>query len=292
MSEYSNLRKKFCSCCNVRLDTVKKTNIKRINDNAILTKLNNVKGTILLNKRKPENDTILKIGDYICGGCRSYANKYGDNQPGMYPTLNVPDTTTTRNVQQRQIQPEPTNIITVKIPRAISSQQSCVVCNKTRNLVDIPENVYLDSFISRNILIPNGAKCCKQHLNSKGNFYKNDMNKIEVVSNTTVLKDYEVKLTLDRLRHYSKCTMLEKFSTPSQITENDCKSYIGFDKQQFSSILNDLKSLKNSPGRNKSQVLATYLFWLKTGLDYQTISTILSLDNFQTVGEYCEQVSM
>ena len=51
-----------------------------------------------------------------------------------------------------------------------------------------------------------------------------------------------------------------------------------------------MKSLKRSPNREKSQALATYLFWLKTGIDYKTIAkTVFSLDNFLTVAQYCEQ---
>jgi hypothetical protein len=51
-----------------------------------------------------------------------------------------------------------------------------------------------------------------------------------------------------------------------------------------------LKSLNESPQRKRSQALATYLFWLKSGLDYRTISSLFNIDNFQTIGKYCEQV--
>ena len=36
--------------------------------------------------------------------------------------------------------------------------------------------------------------------------------------------------------------------------------------------------------------MATYLFWQRTGLDYRTIATLFSIDNFQNVGNYYEQV--
>jgi hypothetical protein len=48
--------------------------------------------------------------------------------------------------------------------------------------------------------------------------------------------------------------------------------------------------MKSSSARNKRQALATYMFWLKTGLDYRTISTIFNIKNFQDVGSYCDQV--
>jgi hypothetical protein len=55
-------------------------------------------------------------------------------------------------------------------------------------------------------------------------------------------------------------------------------------------LKNDLVSLKNSTVRKKSQALATYMFWLKTGLDYRTIASVFSLEEFQNVGNYCNQV--
>jgi hypothetical protein len=48
--------------------------------------------------------------------------------------------------------------------------------------------------------------------------------------------------------------------------------------------------MRKSSNREIPQALATYLFWLKTGLDYRTILTIFSIDSNQKVGEYCDQV--
>jgi len=73
MSDFEHLRSKNCSSCGVRLDKVKKVRIRRVNDSTLCTKLNSVKNTILIKKDKQPNDTIIKIGDIVCGSCRSYA---------------------------------------------------------------------------------------------------------------------------------------------------------------------------------------------------------------------------
>jgi hypothetical protein len=117
--------------------------------------------------------------------------------------------------------------ISVKIPQAIDSTKLCVICKSSDNLINIPNEAYLDTFISSNILIPSGGKCCQKHLNRKITFHKKDLNNIEIVSNETFLKDYEVQLMFDSLRHLAKTTTIEKFSHITAITENDCLSYTG-----------------------------------------------------------------
>ena len=140
--------------------------------------------------------------------------------------------------------------------------------------------------------MPNDSKCCKKHLNNKQTFLPKCINDIEIVSEYTTLSGTELNILLDSLRHAAKNQMrkLGKFSSINDINDEDCKRFTNLNRQQFSTLLNNLKSLKNSPARSKSEALATYLFWLKTGLDFRTISTIFSLDNFQTVGKYCDQV--
>jgi hypothetical protein len=179
--------------------------------------------------------------------------------------------------------------VTINIPRTISSNKNCVVCQTTKNLIDIPEIAYVDTFINKNIIIPHGGKCCKGHLNRKNTFHKNDMNRIEIVSDITTLKNYEIEILLDRMRHLMNPTLFDKFST-KKINDNECKTYTGFTINQFNTILNSIKSMRQTSGRDISQALTTYLFWLKTGLDYRTIAAMFSIDNFQSVGEYCEQV--
>jgi hypothetical protein len=315
MSEFQYLSTKSCACCSVRLDTVMKRDVKRdvkrIYQDDLIQSLNSAKNKILTMKNRPINDTIINQGDLICGSCRSYANKYKSElmstntstpnisqtgatrqvwrQTTQPPDPTLPSTSSTTLVHQWD-QPNQSDTITVNIPRATNVTTNCIVCKSTKNLINVPDKAYLNTFIANNVLLPSGRKTCKKHLNTKGTFHKTDMYNIEIVSNTSELKDHEVTLLLDRLRHASKTTLFEKFSKKTTITEDECKTYTGLTKNQFEDLLDTLKTIKSSPGRNKAQALGTYLFWLKTGLDYKTISTIFSIDHFQNIGNYSEQV--
>ena len=94
MSEFSVFRTTNCTCCLKRLDKTKQANVRRVNDNNFLNKLNTVKPIILTNKRKQNDITLINIGDIVCGLCRSYANNYKlDNVTNvfhLYPSLNDP----------------------------------------------------------------------------------------------------------------------------------------------------------------------------------------------------------
>jgi hypothetical protein len=237
---------------------------------------------------------LMYSDDVVCGYCRTYAlrnGSIGDTTTSLTTTI-TPVSSASRETRQSEpeYQQDQLNMITVTIPRSISTNQACVVCKKTKNIVDIPDTVYIDAFVKKNIIIPNGGKCRKTHLNRKNTFHKKDLDHIEIVSNQTTLTDYEVKIILDRIRHLSSLTLLDKFNHTVNLNDNDCKAYTGFSKDQFISIFDSIRSMRDSPNRNKTQALATYLFWLKSGLDYRTIASIFSIDNFQRVGDYCESV--
>jgi hypothetical protein len=319
MSEIAKLRLKRCVCCSIRLDTSKRRDVRRVNKSKLLNKLNTVKPIIQRKKGKEIDTNIISITDIVCGACRCFANKYksnvNNNLNQLYPTLPVMPsmassyhtsspyasssqaslfaaTTSTASTSHVDIDDDQIDqvILYKKIPRTIKSSKNCFICHKSKNLINVPKTAYLDTFINNNILIPNESKCCKAHLNRNKTFQKQFLNDIETVSNYSTLNGSDVKLLLDSLRHAAKHTLLEKFSNKKNITDNQCKQFTNLNKNQFYSLVTDLKSLKESPSRTKPQALATYLFWLKTGLDYRTIATLLSIDNFQAVGQYCDQV--
>lgn len=180
--------------------------------------------------------------------------------------------------------------IYVDIPRTKSNHKNCVVCSKSRNLVTVSSKAITNTFIKSNILIPTDSRCCRSHLDKDKNLKTDSINNLVAISNETLLTGYEVKLLLDSLRHSAATGIFGKFRKSNTISEKECIQYTGLNKKDFGLLQKDLVSLKNSTDRNKAQALATYLFWLKTGLDYRTIASIFSLDQFQTVGRYCSQV--
>ena len=179
--------------------------------------------------------------------------------------------------------------MTLKIPRSIINNKNCIICNKSNNVINLPREAFLDTYINYEILIPKDTKCCTSHLNRKNIFHKKCIKEIEIVSNYTTLDSNEVRIFLDCLRESSKNNLFKKFSKADRMDDTECKRLTSLRVNDFNIVLDTMKSLKNSPTRNKSQALGTYLFWLRTGLDHRTIASLLSIENHQSVGEYCEQ---
>ena len=54
-------------------------------------------------------------------------------------------------------------------------------------------------------------------------------------------------------------------------------------------MLDQLVSLRDSKLRSRDQVLAVYLFWLKTGMNQQVIMAYFGIDSQQEISRYCKQ---
>ena len=67
MENFGNLREKYCACCSKRLDKIPRRDVRRISDSSLLNNLNTVTPIILTNKQKIIDQTIINIGDLICG---------------------------------------------------------------------------------------------------------------------------------------------------------------------------------------------------------------------------------
>ena len=68
------------------------------------------------------------------------------------------------------------------------------------------------------------------------------------------------------------------------------KNTTGLSQEHFLDLLSSLRSMRDSINRTKSQALAVYLFWLKTGLGQQTIASYFNLENRISISHMCQQV--
>jgi hypothetical protein len=112
--------------------------------------------------------------------------------------------------------------------------------------------------------------------------------KLRTISDYTAFTGSEIEMLFDNFRQSLGLDFSSKLSNISKLSDKECQQLTGLTKSQFNSLESKLKTLKNSVARDKSQALATYLFWLKTGLPYRTIATLFSFDNYRVVGHYCE----
>ena len=183
----------------------------------------------------------------------------------------------------------------------MSNHSKCVICQKPfvtkfekiKQKV-IGEEAILEAYIDTGILIPKTSRCCALHFKTNSN----KLNEIALknlisVSDSIQLSDLETTALLESLRHQAaKNSIFKKFEIPTNIDNNLCLRTTGLTSSQFNEVYNHLKSMRDSQSRTKSQALAIYLFWLKTGLSQTTIAAYFDNDDLsqQNISNFSEQI--
>lgn len=78
--------------------------------------------------------------------------------------------------------------------------------------------MWCQAFVKRRIFIPNGDRCCSQHL-IKNKFFEDELSRLPVHSNYSVLSAKEVSIFLDFLSEKVKTTLFDQigdFTTPEE----------------------------------------------------------------------------
>ena len=185
------------------------------------------------------------------------------------------------------------NCVFIDLPKSYSSHKRCIVCfkyNSYQKLYVIPSEARVQALIEKNIFIPDQCRTCGLHLN--GNRFKKE------ILDLIVPYKREVKMTKQSIEELVKClieaskknSLFDEFSNTSSLDDETCKSTTGFSKNDFEIILSHLTDLNDSSVRTKSQALSIYLFWLKTGLNQESIKAYFKLNNRVDVSRYCEQI--
>jgi len=79
-----------------------------------------------------------------------------------------------------------TNIEYIQIPlqRTVSTHNYCCICSSRKDLIVIPEEARIQSYLKRKIYIPVGNRCCKSHV-IKNRLFEEDLSLLKVHSNTS-----------------------------------------------------------------------------------------------------------
>jgi len=244
MSSKVHLKDKHCTCCNIRLDKVKKAAFHAVSSQHLVEKLNSAKSTILVNKKKPIDNNVIQTGDFVCESCIAFSNRFANSTKKktnrrltvhcLYREHSEASTSREHDSTKENIyanEPEiPIEKITVNIPRIHAMHSCCVVCKRRGSLITVPDDAILDVYINRNILIPKDGRCCKSHIDRHKTFKSDSINQLTSESDVTRLTGIEVTILLDNLRHLSKTGLSGKFFKSFKISENECFRYTDLTK--------------------------------------------------------------
>jgi hypothetical protein len=180
------------------------------------------------------------------------------------------------------------------IKRVNKNVRVCFVCNRqndgNRKMTNCSYDTRLTILIEVGIFIPSSARCCVHHFDSFGVLDLHSIYSIEEKKNTTSLtRDEMFKLFTELI---SKVKSISHFTSylNLNITDDFCYATTGLIKEQMKDLASVCEvSFRSSNERNIYQLLAVYLFFLKTGASQMVITAYFGLRNRQLVTRYCQQ---
>ncbi|KAI4473668.1 hypothetical protein M0804_015242, partial [Polistes exclamans] len=176
--------------------------------------------------------------------------------------------------------------IEIQIERTVATHRYCCVCNiSNTNLVLVPQDARTQCFIKRRIFIPNGNRCCRDHLIKK-RFYEETLDRLKVFSNWSILRSSELTQLMENLVVNCDPTLLDKMDD-FRISDEQLYIFTGLRRENIIEVRDLLITMRNTDSRTVTQAPIVFLFKLRTG---NSISATLQLSNEQLVSKYCEQV--
>lgn len=253
-----------------------------------------------------------KIGDFICKNCNAvYSLMKSSLTKTVEPVIvNRSEITESQSSSQmtvssstsssQQTDPGDPPVVFVQkdiieeeavylpIQRCVATHKYCCMCRANRNLVTVPFEARLQVFTQRNIFVPAGNQCCKEHLIKK-RFYEEDMDNITIVSSYSCIKVSDLSNLLQKLRLNVDKELTDRvgdFSLP----ENRLITFTGLTWENLFVLRDMMTSLRNSDSRNVTQAIVVFLFKLRTGNSNNVISSILGLERPQQVSDFSASV--
>ena len=141
--------------------------------------------------------------------------------------------------------------------------------------------------IRRNIYIPKGSRCCKDHT---FNGYLLRKAFFELTGYKTNYKTFDcsnINNTLEKLRTMVNSNKHIDFDAAFSLSDTDYKNLTGFTRAQHDRVLAYIPStaLKNSINRSPRCALACLLTKLRLGLSNAILATMLGIDNKRKVND-------
>ena len=155
-------------------------------------------------------------------------------------------------------------------------------------MTTIPEDARMQSYIQKNIYIPQGNRCCRIYI-IKHRFFEEDLKLLKVHSNTTSVTALELSKVMKTLSMRCDSSLFDKIGEYS-LPEKDLEVFTGLKWEQLNSLNDMLISLRNSQSRSAIQALVVFLFKLRSGNSNKMLSSILQLENEHNVSDYCNSV--
>lgn len=149
----------------------------------------------------------------------------------------------------------------------------CCICKRPGpKLVVVPVVVRHRIFLSKEIIIPAGSRCCPNHL-------QQNINDLNPIADTTTFNKTSITQLIKFLR--SEILKIEKtrldFDNSDSLTDTEYIDLLGISKASFQDLLTYVEDTKvrSTPARSARSSLAIFLMKLREGDSNRILSTLI-----------------
>jgi hypothetical protein len=185
------------------------------------------------------------------------------------------------------------------INTAFSSHKQCFICRtKIGPLHRINKESIAYSLSKHRILIPESTRSCRKHLDPENRVFHLEFlnenipsrpiaydSKIVKALNSIVFLTEKCNLRMEKILTNQYHGPFEAFRNTDTLEDQHCIDITGWNKQEFLNILKYIKKIRNTKHRTKSQLVALYKYWLRKGVDQQTLAFFKGCEQRQISSE-------
>lgn len=129
------------------------------------------------------------------------------------------------------------------------------------------ESARLSVFINQGVLLKEGVRCCKRHLNGKQLKRNSIIDKSKLRTKHATMKTTQLVQLLENLRRsaFKSSTRRLNFDDLDNYTDTDLLNLTGLTKQQFEKLVEMVSTLKKSKLRSPRFAIRVLLVKLRNG---------------------------
>ncbi|XP_062600940.1 uncharacterized protein LOC134262562 [Saccostrea cucullata] len=163
--------------------------------------------------------------------------------------------------------------VQLPFPSTSRGHSSCCICKRPGPKLVVPVNIRHQIFISKEIIIPAGARCCPNHL--QGN-----IGDLQPISETTTVNRTTIAQLVKFLR--SEIQRQEKtrlnFNNDESLSDAEYVNLMGISKDSFKDLLQYIEGkVRLTPARSLRTSLAIFLMKIRRGESNRVLSTLFNV---------------
>ncbi len=172
---------------------------------------------------------------------------------------------------------------------AFSTHSACFICRaRDRSLHRVKKDDILFAYKNYGIYIKHHARLCDDHRQNNGQLRKEEFEKIPTKFGK--ISD-DNRFLLNIIASNNSCSMFQQFNNMANLDDTECLKLTGWTKDEFQRFASCITSINDNQHRSKEQLIALYRYWLRTGIDQQSLASMFNENIKQNrISDYLAQI--